>query len=119
MILTNRQIRIRLFESLKNSFLKKTVAIAFGLLFVLLITAFILIVIRFHYKLELNQQKDLIVEEARLDEQWSKIVLEYSSLATPTAVEIFADKKKMSLPTKHDIRFLNDSVDSQKEGANE
>ena len=60
MILTNRQIRIKLFESLRNSFFKKTVAIAFGLLFILLLTAFSLIVTRFHYKLELNQQKDLM-----------------------------------------------------------
>ena len=119
MILTNRQIRIRLFESLKNSFFKKTVAIAFGLLFILLITAFSLIVTRFHYKLQLNQQKDLIVEEAGLDEQWSQVVLEYSSLATPTAVEAFADKEKMSLPTKNDIKFLNESEDVQKEGASE
>jgi cell division protein FtsL len=115
MILTNRQIRIRLVESLKNSFLKKTVVIAFTLLFVLLVTAFSLIVTRFHYKLELNQQKDLIIEEARLDEQWSQVVLEYSSLATPTAVETFADKEKMALPTKKDIKFLNESVDDNKD----
>ena len=119
MILTNKQIRVKLFESLRNSFLKKTVAIALGLLFVLLLTAFSLIVTRFHYKLELNQQKDLIVEEAKLDEQWSQVVLEYSSLATPTAVETFADKEKMSLPTKNDIKFLNESSGKQEEGANE
>ncbi|MFT4693223.1 MAG: cell division protein FtsL [Francisella sp.] len=119
MILTNRQIRIKLFESLKNSFFKKTVAIAFGLLFVLLITAFSLIVTRFHYKLDLNQQKNLIVEEARLDEQWSQVVLEYSSLATPTAVEEFADKESMTLPTKNDIKFLNESSSKQEDGANE
>ena len=119
MILTNRQIRIKLFESLRNSFFKKTVAIAFGLLFILLLTAFSLIVTRFHYKLELNQQKDLIVEEGRLDEQWSQVVLEYSSLATPTAVEEFADKEKMTLPTKNDIKFLNESEDVKVEGANE
>ena len=88
-------------------------------MFVLLITAFSLIVTRFHYKLELNQQKDLIVEETRLDEQWSQVVLEYSSLATPTAVEVFADKENMSLPTKNDIKFLNESVDEKKGDANE
>ena len=119
MILTNRQIRIKLFESLRNSFFKKTVAIAFGLLFILLLTTFSLIVTRFHCKLELNQQKDLIVEEGRLDEQWSQVVLEYSSLATPTAVEEFADKEKMTLPTKNDIKFLNESEDGKVEGANE
>lgn len=114
MILTNKQIRARLFESLRNSFSRKTVAIAFGLLLVLLITAFSLIVTRFHYKLSLNQQKSLIVEQAELDEQWSQIVLEYSSLATPTAVEVFADKEKMSLPTKSDIRFLQRPTDNKK-----
>lgn len=111
MILTNRQIRIRLFESLKNSFLKKTVAIAFVLLFILLVTAFSLIVTRFHYKLELNQQKDLIVEQSKLDEQWSQIVLEYSSLATPTSVEEFAEKEKMFLPTKNELDFLGAKKD--------
>ena len=119
MILTNRQIRVKLFESLRNSFFRKTVVIAFGLLFVLLITAFSLIVTRFHYKLELNKEKDLIVEEAKLDEQWSQVVLEYSSLAAPTAVEEFADKEKMNLPTKNDIRFLNESSYEKKSDANE
>ena len=119
MILTNQQIRIKLFESLRNSFFKKIVAIAFTLLFILLITAFSLIVIRFHYKLQLNQQKDLIFEESRIDEQWSQVVLEYSSLVTPTAVETFADKEKMFLPTKNDIKFLNEFVDYKKEGTSE
>ncbi|AXA34027.1 MULTISPECIES: cell division protein FtsL [Francisella] len=115
MILTNRQIRIRLFESLKNSFFKKTVALAFLLLFILLITAFSLIVTRFHYKLELSKQKDLIIEQAHLDEQWSQIVLEYSSLATPTSVEEFADKENMSLPTKNEMEFLNIKKDATDE----
>jgi cell division protein FtsL len=115
MILTNRQIRIRLFESLKNSFLKKSVAVAFLLLFILLVTAFSLIVTRFHYKLELTQQKDLIVEESKLDEQWSQIVLEYSSLATPTSVEEFADKEDMVLPTKNEMEFLNTKKDTTDE----
>lgn len=108
MMLTNRQIRIRLFESLKNSFLKKTVGIAFVLLFVLLLTAFALIITRFEFKLLLNERKDLIVEQTQLDEQWSQIVLEYSSLATPTAVEKFAEKEKMSLPTQKSIGTLSD-----------
>ncbi|AIT09128.1 cell division protein FtsL [Candidatus Francisella endociliophora] len=107
MMLTNRQIRIRLFESLKNSFFRKTVGISFALLFVLLVTAFSVIVVRFEYKLQLDKQKTLIVEDTKLDEEWSQIVLEYSSLATPTAVEKFAEKEKMSLPTKKDLRFLN------------
>lgn len=107
MMLTNRQIRIKLFESLKNSFFKKTVGISFGLLFVLLITAFSLIVVRFEYKLQLDRQKDLILENSTLDEQWSQIVLEYSSLATPTSVEKFAKKENMSLPTKKDLHFLS------------
>ncbi|AJC48758.1 cell division protein FtsL [Allofrancisella guangzhouensis] len=111
MMLTNRQIRIKLFESLRNSFFKKTVIISFVLLFILLVTAFSLIVIRFEYKLQVNEQKELIVEKTRLDEQWSQIVLEYSSLATPTAVENFAQKEQMSLPTKNDIKFLNEGVD--------
>ncbi|WP_044247250.1 cell division protein FtsL [Francisella hispaniensis] len=115
MMLTNRQIRIRLFESLKNSFLKKTVGISFGLLFILLITAFSLIVVRFEYKLQLNEQKNLILEDTRLDEQWSQIVLEYSSLATPTAVERFAQKEKMALPTRKTIGFLSE----QKEELND
>jgi cell division protein FtsL len=115
MMLTNRQIRIRLFESLKNSFFRKTVAISFSLLFILLITAFSLIVVRFNYKLYLNQQKDLIVEKSKLDEQWSQIVLEYSSLAAPTAVEKFAEKEKMSLPTQKNMRFLNEKESSDNE----
>ncbi|QIV95799.1 cell division protein FtsL [Allofrancisella inopinata] len=111
MMLTNRQIRIRLFESLRNSFFRKTVAISFVLLFILLVTSFSLIVLRFEYKIQLNEQKELIVEKTKLDEQWSQIVLEYSSLATPTAVESFAQKEHMSLPTKNDIKFLNEGVD--------
>ncbi|KEI35531.1 cell division protein FtsL [Allofrancisella frigidaquae] len=111
MMLTNRQIRIRLFESLRNSFFRKTVAISFVLLFLLLVTAFSLIVLRFEYKIQLNEQKELIVEKTKLDEQWSQIVLEYSSLATPTVVENFAQKEHMSLPTKNDIKFLNEGVD--------
>ena len=108
MMLTNRQIRIRLFESLKNSFFRKTVGISFVLLLILLITAFSLIVVRFEYKLQLNQQKELIAEDSKLDEEWSQIVLEYSPLAAPTAVEKFAEKEKMSLPKKKDLRFLNE-----------
>lgn len=107
MMLTNRQIRIRLFESLKNSFFRKTVGISFGLLSILLVTAFSVIVTRFEYKLQLDEQKKLIIEDSNLDEQWSQIVLEYSSLAAPTAVEKFAEKEKMSLPTKKNLRFLN------------
>lgn len=112
MMLTNRQIRIRLFESLKNSFLRKTVGISFVLLLILLITAFSLIVDRFEYKLQLNQQKELIVEDSKLDEEWSQIVLEYSSLAAPTAVEKFAEKENMSLPTKKNLRFLDEKKES-------
>lgn len=107
MMLTNRQIRIRLFESLKNSFFRKTVGISFALLSILLVTAFSVIVTRFEYKLQLDEQKKLIIEDSNLDEQWSQIVLEYSSLAAPTAVEKFAEKEKMSLPTKKDLRFLS------------
>ncbi|ASG68102.1 cell division protein FtsL [Francisella halioticida] len=110
MMLTNRQIRIRLFESLKNSFFRKTVGVSFVLLLILLITAFSLIVVRFEYKLQLNQQKELIVEDSRLDEEWSQIVLESSSLAAPTAVEKFAEKEKIFLPTKKDLRFLNKQI---------
>ncbi|MDE5006950.1 cell division protein FtsL, partial [Francisella tularensis subsp. holarctica] len=40
MMLTNRQIRVRLFESLKHSLFKQTVGTSFALLFILLITAF-------------------------------------------------------------------------------
>ncbi|APC96206.1 cell division protein FtsL [Francisella frigiditurris] len=108
MILNNRQIRIRLFESLTNSFYKKGVIISFILLFILLLSAFSLIYIRFEYKLQLTQEKDLIVEDSKLDEQWSQIVLEYSSLATPTAVEGFAKDEGMMLPTKKDIVFIDD-----------
>jgi len=115
MMLTNRQIRIRLFESLKNSFFRKTVIISFVLLFVLLISAFSLIVTRFEYKLQLDKQKELIMEKGRLDEEWSQIVLEYSSLAAPTGVEKFAHRDKMSLPTKKNLRFL----DLKEEASNE
>ncbi|GAB4221909.1 MAG: cell division protein FtsL [Francisella sp.] len=115
MQLTNQQIRVKLFESLRNSFLKKTVIFCFFLLFVLLITAFSLVVVRFEYKLQLNEQKKLILESIDLDEQWSQIVLEYSSLATPTAVENFAKKENMVLPTSKNIGFLNE----QKEGVND
>ena len=83
------------------------------LLLILLITAFSLIVVRFEYKLQLNQQKELIVEDSKLDEEWSQIVLEYSSLAAPTAVKRFAEKEKMFLPTKKNLRFLNE----KKEGS--
>ena len=107
MILNNNQIRVKLFESLKNSFFKKSVILAFILLFVLLVTGFSVIMVRFHYKLELNQQKDFILENEKLDEQWSQIVLEYSSLASPQAVENFARKEKMFLPGKDNIVILN------------
>ncbi|MDE5007104.1 cell division protein FtsL, partial [Francisella tularensis subsp. holarctica] len=39
MMLTNRQIRVRFFESLKNSFFKKSGGISVAVLFILLITA--------------------------------------------------------------------------------
>lgn len=115
MMLTNRQIRIRLFESLRNSFFKKTVGIAFILLFVLLVTAFSLIVTRFEFKLQLNERKALLLEDSRLDEQWSQIILEYSSLAAPTSIEKFAQDAKMSLPTKKNFRFLNEQQESDNE----
>ena len=104
---TNFQIRQKLFESLKNSFMRLEVIISFSLLFILLVTAFGVIVLRFEYKSLLNEQKNLIVKNAELDEQWSQIVLEYSSLASPTEVEDFADKEKMILPTKDNLKFLN------------
>ena len=107
MILTNNQIRARLFESLKTSLFKKSVLIVYSLLVVLIITAFSLVVVRFDYRLQLTKQKELIIKSDKLNEQWSQIVLEYSSLATPTAVEEFADKEKMSLPTVKNIVFID------------
>ena len=107
MMLTNNQIRTRLFESLKNSLMKKTVVVVYVLLVVLIVTAFFLISTRNNYRIELTKQKDLITESGRLDEQWSQIVLEYSSLAAPTAVEQFANKDGMALPTMKNIVFLD------------
>jgi len=112
MILTNRQIRLRLFESLKNSFYKKNVIVSFTLLFILIISAFALIVVRFEYKLQLTQEKEIIVKNSVLDEQWSQIVLEYGSLATPTSIENFSIKEDMSLPTKSNIRFISNKSDA-------
>ena len=106
MMLTNRQIRIKLFESLKNSFYRKSVFISFVLMFCLLVSAFALIYVRFEYKMVLSQEKNIIVKNSELDEQWSQIVLEYGSLATPTAIENFTRSEEMSLPTKKNIKYI-------------
>lgn len=105
-MLTNKQIRDRLFQSLFYSFYKKSVFLAFTLLIALLISSFMLIYIRFEYKQKLTQAQQHIVKKSDLDEQWSQIVLEYSSLAAPTSVEHFAQSSDMLLPDKNDIKFI-------------
>ena len=71
-----------------------------------MLSSLYLIVIRYEYKLKLTQEKNLIIGKSKYEEQYSQIVLEYSTLASPTAVENFADKEKMILPTANDIKII-------------
>jgi len=104
--LDSKLFRKKFFDSFFHSFLNIRFITILALLTILFISAFILIVVRFNYKIYSNQEKNAIVEQNQLDEKWTQIVIEYSTLASTSQVEDYADESKMHLPTKKDIKYI-------------
>ncbi len=71
-----------------------------------LLSAFSVVVVKYHYKVALDQEQKLYYEREDLRDQWTQILIEHSTLASPTHVEEVAKKNNMYLPKAKDIQTI-------------
>ena len=64
------------------------------------------VVVKYHYKVELDKEQKLYLQHEHLQNQWTQIVIEHSTLASPTHVEEAAKENHMHLPTMKEIKTI-------------
>ncbi|MFZ9035015.1 MAG: cell division protein FtsL [Francisellaceae bacterium] len=100
------EVRARLFQSLFSSILNFRVLFAFVLCVFLLCSAYLVVLVKFKHKQLLDQQQKQMVAREKLNDQWTQILLEYSTLASPGNVEDYAKAHDMHLPEAGEIKTL-------------
>ena len=91
--MTRAEVRSKLFKSFVKSTFNAQVLIAFSLYVTLIISAFMVVVIKYHYKEFLDKEQNLMYQEEDLRNQWTQILIEHSTLASPSHLEELAKKK--------------------------
>ena len=113
MTMTRAQVRKKLFQSFVKSVFNIRVIAAFCLCLLLLISAFMVVVEKYHYKVLLDKEQKLFYQREDLQDQWSQILIEHSTLASPTHVEDIAKNNNMHLPSIKETKTLKVTLDDQ------
>ena len=108
--MTRTEVRDKLFKSLFKSLFNRKVIFAFILCLLLIVSAFMVVVIKYQYKVELDKEQKLYFEHEYLQNQWTQILIEHSTLASPTHVEEIAKENNMHLPTIKEIKTITTST---------
>ena len=72
----------------------------------LIISAFMVVVVKYDYKVILDKEQSLLYQQEDLRDQWTQILLEHSMLASPSHVEEVAKKNNMHLPLVKETRVI-------------
>lgn len=105
-MLTREQVRAKLWQSFSKSIFSRKTIFAFVLSVTLLLTAFAVVETRYEYKLALDEEQRLFLENQTLRQQWTQISIEYSMLASASNVENFARANNMQLPNRKTLRVI-------------
>jgi cell division protein FtsL len=109
MSLSRKEVREKLFESMRENFLNKKVLFIFLLSLILMCSAFAVIVTEFKYHNYLVKYQKAEKKKEALRIEWTQLLLEYSSLASPHRVEMIAKKKlDMNFPDPKYIKILKE-----------
>jgi len=78
-----------------------------GVVMLLLISAVVVILVSFENRSKAHQWQALMDEHNKLQEEYGRLMLEYSTLAAPSRVEVLARQKlNMVFPDKHNTQVL-------------
>ncbi|WP_119343292.1 cell division protein FtsL [Facilibium subflavum] len=106
MTMTRAEVRAKLFQSLFKSIFDTKVMIAFAFCIILIASAFMVVVVKYQYKVLLDKEQKLYYQQEDLRDQWTQILIEHSTLASPTNIEHFAEKNNMHLPGVKEIKTI-------------
>ena len=77
----------------------------------LIISAFMVVNIKYSYKLALNKEQALVHEYEKYLDQWRKILIEYNTLTSPSYIDEFSSKRNMHLPNiKEEVKIVYNYV---------
>lgn len=68
------------------------------------------VVAKYQYKVELDKEQKLYFQHEYLQNQWTQILIEHSTLASPTHVEEIAKQNNMHLPTIKEMKTITTSA---------
>lgn len=104
--MTRAEVRVKLFESFVKSTMNLKVLSAFMLCVLLLISAFMVVAVKYQHKVALDKGQKLLYSQEDLRDQWTQILIEHSTLASPSHVDEVAKENHMHLPTIKEIRVI-------------
>ncbi len=109
MSLSRHAVRKKLKESLKVNFLNPQVGLVFILMAGLIASAFAVVIDKFEYRQAMIGEQKAQQENERLRVEWTQILLEHSTLASPNRVEQVATKELgMITPTAETIQVIKE-----------
>ena len=100
------EVRSKLFQSFFDSIFNGKILIAFILFFFLIFSAFMVVVIKYHHKVALDEEQKIMSQERNLRDEWTQILIEHSTLASPSHIEEIAKKSDMLLPKVKEIKVI-------------
>ncbi|WP_440993998.1 cell division protein FtsL [Cysteiniphilum litorale] len=108
--MTRSEVRSKLFTSFVKSTFNARVLIAFLLCVTLVISAFMVVIVKYHYKMALDKEQKLLYQQEDLRDQWTQILIEHSTLASPSHVEEVAKKNDMRLPSVKETKVIQSNA---------
>ena len=105
-MLSRSEVRHRLWQSFIKSAFNLKVIVGFILCVLLVISAFSVVVVKYHYKVVLDEVQKSDIEREDLRDAWTQILIEYSTLASPSHVEAVARQNHMHFPTPKEIKTI-------------
>ncbi|WP_116963151.1 cell division protein FtsL [Fastidiosibacter lacustris] len=104
--MTRAEVRAKLFQSFIKSTFNFKVVLAFVLCVLLVLSAFMVVIVKYQYKTALDEEQRLFSQRENLRDQWTQILIEHSTLASPSHVEEVAKENNMHLPTVKETRVI-------------
>ena len=105
--MSGNSVREKLLVALKYNFLNTRVYLLGLLLLLVLISAFMVVRIKFQHREEMVALQTAEIKQEKLRIEWSQTLLEYSTLASPNRVEqVASEKLKMHLPDPLKVKSI-------------
>ncbi|MCF6766066.1 cell division protein FtsL [Thiotrichales bacterium 19S3-7] len=109
MQISRNEVRKRLFETISASFFNLQFLIVIILSVLVLASSFAVLHQKLKFREATIQYQNYVKEKESLHIQWTQLLLEHSTLASPARVERVAkDTLKMHLPSVKDIQLIKE-----------